>query len=63
MLRVLIFGTWLKSLNEEFIEENVPIERAVAVTDEPPFIADIWFDMNCVRPMPVYSVPGLVDHF
>ena len=53
----------LPQLNEEFIEENVPIERAVAVTDEPPFIADIWFDMNCVRPMPVYSVPGLVDHF
>lgn len=53
----------LPKLNEEFIEENVPIERAVAVTDEPPFIADIWFDMNCVRPMPVYSVPGLVDHF
>ena len=53
----------LPQLNEEFIEENVSIERAVAVTDEPPFIADIWFDMNCVRPMPVYSVPGLVDHF
>jgi hypothetical protein len=53
----------LPQLNEEFIEENVPIERAVAVIDEPPFIADIWFDMNCVRPMPVYSVPGLVDHF
>lgn len=53
----------LPQLNEEFIEENVPIERIVAVTDEPPFLADIWFDMNCVRPMPVYSVPGLVDHF
>ena len=53
----------LPQLNEEFIEENVPVDRVVAVTDEPPFLADIWFDMNCVRPMPVYSVPGLVDHF
>ena len=21
------------------------------------------FDLICARPMPVYSVPGLVDHF
>ena len=24
---------------------------------------DAYFDLICARPMPVYSVPGLVDHF
>lgn len=51
------------ALNSEFIEENVPIDRVLAVTNEPELILDVWFDLSCVRPMPVYSVPGLVDHF
>lgn len=50
-------------LNEEFIEENVPLDRVLAVQNEPELILDCWFDLSCVRPMPVYSVPGLVDHF
>ena len=50
-------------LNDEFITENVPIDRVLAVTNEPELILDCWFDLSCVRPMPVYSVPGLVDHF
>lgn len=50
-------------LNEEFISENVPLARSLAVTTEPQLILDCWFDLSCVRPMPVYSVPGLVDHF
>lgn len=50
-------------LNSEFIEETVPIDRVLAVTNEPELILDVWFDLSCVRPMPVYSVPGLVDHF
>ena len=50
-------------LNDEFIEENVPLDRSLAVTTEPQLILDCWFDLSCVRPMPVYSVPGLVDHF
>lgn len=51
------------SLNQTFIEEDVPLERVLAVTDEPQFILDAFFDLKCSRPMPVYSVPGLVDHF
>ena len=35
----------------------------IAVQDEPQFLLDTYFSLNCVRPMPVYSVPGLVDHF
>lgn len=53
----------LPKLNDAFIQDATPIERVVAVTDEPPIILDAWFDMKCVRPMPVYSTPGLVDHF
>lgn len=53
----------LPKLNAQFIEDATPIERVVAVTDEPPIILDAWFKMKCVRPMPVYSTPGLVDHF
>lgn len=50
-------------LNDEFISENVPIARALAVQNEPQLLLDCYFDLSCVRPMPVYSVPGLVDHF
>lgn len=50
-------------LNDEFIKENPPMERVLAVTNEPQFICDIWHDLKCDRPMPVYSVPGLIDHF
>lgn len=53
----------LPTLNSDFIEENPPISRVIAVQDEPQFLLDAWFDMRCVRPMPVYSVPGFVDHF
>uniref|UniRef100_A0AAU8AXT6 Major capsid protein n=1 Tax=Dulem virus 149 TaxID=3145626 RepID=A0AAU8AXT6_9VIRU len=53
----------LPTLSSQFIEENPPLERVIAVTDEPPIILDAWFDLTCVRPMPVYSTPGLVDHF
>ena len=53
----------LPKLNRDFIEENPPIRRVIAVQNEPQFFADFWFDLKTSRPMPVYSVPGLVDHF
>lgn len=53
----------LPVLNSSFIEENPPIDRVVAVPSEPDLIFDWYFDMKCTRPMPVYSVPGLIDHF
>lgn len=53
----------LPTLSGQFIEDNPPVDRVIAVQDEPQFLLDCWFDMNCVRPMPVYGVPGLVDHF
>lgn len=46
-----------------FILEKPPIERVVAVTNEPEFLFDSHWQVACTRPMPTYSVPGLVDHF
>lgn len=51
------------ALNEEFIMENPPIKRIVAVQDEPEFLLDIGFRYTTVRPMPMFGTPGLVDHF
>jgi hypothetical protein len=53
----------LPTLSDQFIRDNTPLSRVVAVQDEPPIILDAWFDLKSVRPMPVYSTPGLVDHF
>lgn len=51
------------TLSEEFIIENPPIERIVAVPSEPEFLLDIGFRYTTVRPMPMFGTPGLVDHF
>ena len=51
------------TLNEEFITENPPIKRIIAVTDEPEFLLDVGFRYTTVRPMPMFGTPGLVDHF
>lgn len=51
------------ALNASFIESNTPMDRVIAVTTEPHFIFDGYFDMKCTRPMPLYGVPGLIDHF
>ncbi len=53
----------LPTLSAQFIEENPPIDRVIAVPSEPQFIFDAYFDLTCARPMPAYSVPGLIDHF
>lgn len=53
----------LPVLNDEFIQENPPVERVLAVQKRPQFLFNSHAVLKCVRPMPVYSVPGLVDHF
>lgn len=53
----------LPVLNNSFIEEDPPIDRVIAIEDEPQFLLDAFFRYRCVRPMPTYSVPGLIDHF
>lgn len=51
------------TLNEEFIVENPPMERIIAVPSEPEFLLDVGFRYITVRPMPMFGTPGLVDHF
>lgn len=51
------------TLNEEFITENPPLSRIIAVPSEPEFLLDIGFRYTTVRPMPMFGTPGLVDHF
>lgn len=53
----------LPALNAAFIEDRPPIDRVVAVNTEPQFILDSYAKLRCARPMPVYGVPGLIDHF
>jgi hypothetical protein len=53
----------LPVLSGKFIEDAPPIARVVAVQDEPEFIADFYHRLICARPMPMYGVPGLIDHF
>lgn len=53
----------LPTLSSEFIQEDPPIDRVIAVTDEPAFVMDAFFKITAVRPLPLYGTPGLVDHF
>jgi hypothetical protein len=49
----------LPALNAAFIEDRPPVDRIVVVENEPQFICDMYFNLRCARPMPVYGVPGL----
>ncbi len=53
----------LPTLSSQFIQDNPPIKRVIANQAEPEFLLDSWITLKSIRPMPVYSVPGLVDHF
>lgn len=50
-------------LNASFIEDNPPIDRIIEVPSEPHFKMDSYIQIEHTRPMPVYSVPGMIDHF
>lgn len=53
----------LPVLGPTFIEDNPPIDRIIAVPSEPHFLFDSYNRLKCARPMPVYGVPGMIDHF
>jgi Capsid protein (F protein) len=58
--------TSLPTLNDTFIKENPPVDRIVAVgaaANGQQFLCDTFFANRVARPMPMYSVPGLIDHF
>lgn len=55
----------LPSLSDEWIrEDKTTVDRVIAVTSQitHQLFADIYVHCRSTRPMPVYSVPGLVDH-
>jgi hypothetical protein len=60
------FGS-LPSLNQSFIEEDglttSVLDRCIQVSSEPHFIVDTYNQLICARPMPVFGVPGMIDHF
>lgn len=53
----------LPTLNSTFIQEDPPINRVVAVPSQPQFLLDAFMQIKTTRPLPMYSVPGLIDHF
>ncbi|AXH76520.1 MAG: major capsid protein [Microviridae sp.] len=58
--------TSLPVLGSTFIEENPPLSRILAVgaaANGAQFLMDCFFDIQAARPLPMYSVPGLIDHF
>lgn len=58
--------TSLPTLNSTFIQDTPPVSRVVAVgegANGKQFIFDSFFSIKAARPMPLYSVPGLIDHF
>jgi len=53
----------MPALDDGFISSNTPVDRVLAVPTYPHFLFDAYFQLKTVRPMPTYSVPGLIDHF
>lgn len=52
------------TLSDSWMQEgDTEIYRTLAVQNQDQFIGDFYFDYKHTRCMPVYSVPGLVDHF
>ncbi|AXH77868.1 MAG: major capsid protein [Microviridae sp.] len=58
--------TTLPTLNATFIQDTPPVSRIVSIgagANGQQFIFDSFFSCRTVRAMPMYSVPGLIDHF
>lgn len=53
----------LPSLGDVWIDEPTEnVARTLAVQDQDQFIGDFYFGCIYTRPMPLWSVPGLIDH-
>ncbi len=53
----------LPTLSDEFIQDHPPVSRVVAVPSYPHFLLDVKFNLKCIRPMPMYGIPGMMGHF
>lgn len=57
--------TALPVLNGSFMFDDPPMERVLAAgvqANDQEFLVDMFFDNKAARPLPLYSVPGLIDH-
>ena len=53
----------LPTLSTAWMEQGeTEMKRTLAVQSQPDFIADFYFMNKTTRCMPVYSIPGLIDH-
>ncbi len=55
----------LPMLNDTWMRENKNnIDRTLAVQSsvEDQFVADFYFEVESTRPLPMYSIPGMLDH-
>jgi hypothetical protein len=53
----------LPTLSTAWMEQGeAEMKRTLAVQSQPDFIADFYFINKTTRCMPVYSIPGLIDH-
>jgi len=57
--------TSLPTLNTTFIQDMPPMDRVLAVASQTgkQFLCDVFLRVRAARPLPMYSVPGLIDHF
>ena len=50
--------TQTPTYSSQFIEDNPPISRALAIQSEPAFLADFYFDMTEARVLPMFGIPA-----
>lgn len=53
----------LPELNEDFIVQNTPMDRVLAVTSAPDLLMDGFVSLNCARPLMTHSVPATLGRF
>ena len=57
--------TALPTLNSTFIQDTPPVDRVLATSSQTgkQFLMDAFFRERLARPLPMHSVPGMIDHF
>lgn len=55
ILAPTLSSSWMK-------EGNGNVNQVLAVPDDVQFLADFYFDVKAIRPLPITSIPGLIDH-
>lgn len=55
-------ATWITNDTQTIMDRNLAAGSAARNNGEQ-FLGDFFFDIVAARPLPVYSVPGMIDHF